>query len=263
MKITCAAVSLFALLSTVFGACRAQWTTIREGTWNGQRYTVQERSRSGAFASTNSLDWRIKLGKMPAVPVDAVTTDWGPPYSTDIYGAESYLFITDKDTAYSNAPFTPGTIGVAHTMLYISPRTLDGGQYEILYNFMKDRWPALSDSLVGTDLRGFPHIIGLVYGKQKTFAEDFKGTYNGKKMIIRIEPDGRVRFMDDDKWAAESYSGLSSKVEMPGKILRLQAPGTPQAGLTLDQLRAFRNQYDRPLEVRFEIVMDRAGALTR
>lgn len=252
MKNTLLTLSLLTLFSSIFTSCGAGWTTFQEGTWNGQQYAFQVRSRAGMFAVTNSLDWRIKVGKLPWVPVNALTTDWGPPYSTDIYGTDAYGFVSTHDTSYVDTPFTPGTIGVKHTMLYISPRTLSEENYETFYRFMQEEWPRVEDSVVGTDHREFPHIIGTVYGRQEKYVRDYKGAHEGKPKIIRIEPDGRVRFIDDDKWANESWSGLAPKVHMPGKVLRL-CTDKASGGLTMDSLRSFRDAGGRPVDVVFQI----------
>jgi len=244
MKSVCAA-----LVSILFlAACSGNWKPVRQGTWAGTAYRIEERISAGMFASTNSLDWRIQVGKIPAVLVAPTTTDWGPPYSTDIYGADAYSFITARDTAYVDTPFTPGSIGVAHTMLYVSPRVLDEDEYETFLRFMTEEFPRLSDSLTGTDLRGFPHIIGLVYGEQQKYARDFRGTHEGKSRILRIQPDGRVRLIESDKWANEVYSGLAEKVGMPGKVLRSKGDG-----LTRGDLRGFRDARGVPVDSVFRV----------
>ncbi len=193
------------------------------------------------------------MGNLPAVPINASTHDWGPPYSTDIYGTDAYSFIAARDTAYVDTPFAPGTVGVAHTVLYVSRRTLDEVQYEKFLHFMMEEFARLSDSLTGADLREFPHLIGLVYGAREKYVHDFRGRHEGKAMILRIEPDGRARFVEDNKWANETYSGLAEKVHMPGKILRLRSPA-PAGALSVDDMRGFRDAQDVPVEARFGVV---------
>lgn len=241
MKCTPASGLITILLWGLLSSCTAPFTTFKEGVYKGRKYEIQSRSRSGMFSSTNSLDWRIKLDPLPAVPVNANVTDWGPPYSTDVYGTDAFLYITGKDTSYRNEQEAPGNIGVFHSMLYVDPSTLSEVEFETFYPFMQDEWPRISDEITGKDPREFPHILGLVYGSHSRYAQDFRGKHNNRTMILRIEADGRIRLMNDDKWAGESYSGLSQKVQMPGKRLVLDG-NVKNGGLSLEALKAFRNK---------------------
>jgi hypothetical protein len=237
----------------LISSCGSSWKTIQTGYYKGKKYVLQERSKSNFASVSNSLDWRLKLEGLPAIAINANTTVWGPPYSNDIFGANSYLYITDKDTAYSNLPLQPGSINSFHTMLYVNDDKINERQFESYYQFMKDEWHSIDSIIEKNGRRNFPHLLGLVYGKPEKFALEFKGVYNNKKMLLRIESDGRVRLINDDKWQNENYSGLSQKVQMPGKRLLLDTLKS-NGGLTQDELRHFRNEKDKPVEILFTIV---------
>lgn len=254
MKKNILTMTFLALLGGAFTSCRAGWDTIRAGVWRGQKYEIQDRSRAGLFAVTNTLDWRIRLGKLPAVPVNGATRDGGPPYSTDIYGTDAYGYIPGRDTAYSNTAPAPGVPSAARTMLYISPRTLSEKQYETFYHFMQEEWPRIADSVEAASHGYFPYLIGTVYGERSKYFHDYNGIQNGRAMTLRINPDGYVRYMTGNNYQSTTYSGLAGKVHMPGKILRLRTP--PASGsLSVDDLRGFRDARDVPVEVGFEIVL--------
>ncbi len=240
----------FLLLGNI--GCNNGFKTFKEGTHNDIEYELQSRSRSGMFAATNTVDWRIKLGNFPPVPVNAVVTDWGPPYSTDIYGKDPYQFITTGEISYSNDPFTPGSIGVHHTMLYVSPQTLSKTQFETFSHFVMDEWPRITDSVTGNESRSFPHIIGLVYGDQSTYKQEFHGAHDGQAMILRIEPDGRVRLITNDAFANDVFGQISEKVQMPGKRILLHSTAGA-SGLTMDELRHFKDKDSVAVTERFSI----------
>jgi hypothetical protein len=80
----------------------------------GTRYEVQARSVSDLFSSTSSTEYRLRYGDLPYLPINANTTDWDVVYSTDIFGKDSFDYITTKDIAYTNKE----TIG-ARTFLYL------------------------------------------------------------------------------------------------------------------------------------------------
>ena len=249
-------IPLLVILALFVSSCSPLWVTIETGTYKGTKYQLQERSSSGMFSVSNSLDWRIKLGDLPALPINANTTEWGPPYSTDIYGADAYLFISDKDTVYKNQLPAPEALKTFYSMLYVSPAAIDEGAFEEYYTFMKDAWPGIDSSNTQDDPRSLPHIIGLVYGNRDKYIMKFKGMHNGKPMVLIIENDGRINLVNDDKWQQENYSGLSQKVQMPGKKILLN-PHPQDGGLTMGELKSFRNEQQLPVDKFFSIVPDR------
>lgn len=229
----------------------SHFTTFYEADFDGQKFILQEKESKGF--STNSFEWRFKLGHHPYVIINALTTDWGPPYSTGIYGTAAFEFITNEDTAYSNNLKVDTT---THTFIYLNPKKISEEEYENYFHFMKKYWNKISKPYTGKSLREFPHIIGIVYGTPDEFTHKFKGTLkemgNGemKNYTLAIRPDGRVMLIEGQTYS-EDYSGLSPQVQMPEMLLHFK-----KGNYSIEDLRTLKDQNGNDLTTYFTIVQD-------
>ena len=240
----------------------AKWTTFHEGTYNGMPYALQSREEKGF--STNHIDWRVKLGQLPAAEITPATTDWGPPYSNDIFGTAPYCYTAQNIPAYQPEEDTSFQAGEhEYTMLYLSPKTFSKADYEQYCAFMKSEWPRIDSQYAGEKYSRFPHIIGLVYARQDDITKIYKGSYNPypgiqpaklKKVFIRIQNDGRVQLVDDDQWRNMSYSGLSTRVQMPGKRLYLDTNPTNGGLGSIAVIHTFKDGQGRSPDMDFQII---------
>jgi hypothetical protein len=226
------------LIGSFFQSC-SDWNTFYEGKFEGENYKLQTRSKSGYFSVSNSIDYRIKLGSLPYIPMDVITTNWDVVYSTDIFGSATYHYITNKDIQYSNN--NTEAIG-GRSFLYLNPDDFSEKEYKKYLNFFKSNEWKKADSINvdKTETRyPFPHIVGLVYSESSKFTKIFKGKYQGKEHELCIENDGRIRLMDTE-FSGEIGTGLSQKVQMPDKIIYVPSP-TP-GSLTIEDVKKFKNK---------------------
>ena len=259
-KITLMGLTL--LLSQWLSSCSlARWKTVYEGTCNGVPYVLQEREEKGF--STNHIDYRVRLGNLPVADISPTTTDWGPPYSNAIFGSVPYCYTAPAIPAYQNEPDSIAQANRhSYTLLYLSPKTFSKVDYDQYCGFMKSEWPRIDSLYADNSYTRFPHLIGLVYARQDDITKIYSGSWVpypdtqpgvSKKVFIRIQNDGRVELVDDDQWRNVSYSGLSIRVQMPGKRLFLDT--TPHSGgLSMADIRRFKDDRGRSPDMDFQIV---------
>ncbi|WP_460950483.1 hypothetical protein [Spirosoma daeguense] len=253
MKSALILASILIILSVIGYKLFSGWGTFYETDYKGKHFVLQEKETKGF--STNSFQWRFKLGKHPYVYINALTRDWGQPYSTDVYGTNPYSYIKEINTTYVSAYESSDSVDrTVYTFLYIDPDEVSEAAYKDYLDFMKNAWQLIDSAYAGDDLRGFPRIMGLVYGKQEKFILEFKGKLRfldqpPAPYICLIRPDGRVDMVNDDGVENVVFSGLSSQVQMPGKILYYQ-----KSDFKLTELKQLKTQNGRSLEHYFTII---------
>ena len=262
LRQTLVLMGLMLSLSQWLSSCSfARWKTVYAGTYNGTAYVLQEREEKGF--STNHIDYRVRLGDLPAAEITPGTTDWGPPYSNDIFGASPYCYTAPTIPAYQSEPDSATQAGQhEYTLLYLSPKTFSRADYDQYCGFMKNEWPTIDSLYAEKKYTRFPHLIGLVYARQADITKQYNGAYVpypntepgvSKKAFIRVQNDGRVELVDDDRWRNTSYSGLSIRVQMPGKRLFLDT--IPHSGgLTMTTIRTFKDDHGRSPDMDFQII---------
>ena len=240
------------------------WKTYNEGTFNGMPYVLQSRQIRGF--STGSNEERFRLGKLPIINIDAFTTDWGPPYSNDIFGTTPHcytaqdipLYRSEEKNAADYEPFEHN-----YTMLYLSPEEFSKDDYDRYCAFMKSEWPRIDKKYTSTEYDNFPHIIGLVYARQDDITKTYKGRFkpypttepaNVHRAILRIQNDGRVEMSDEDESNGIRYSGLSNRVQMPGKRLVLDTNPANGGMGSLAVLRTFKDNRGRSPDMDFQVL---------
>lgn len=220
-------------LLTLLGlmACK-NTSSFYAGTFNDEPYELLSIETKGF--STNHIDYALALGRWERLEFTPLTTDWGPPYADDLYGNARRIYI-DQRALYSNEP--DNATEHKRTMLYLSPNRFSPEVFARYADFMKTEWPKIDRQFGSEPYSRFPHVIGLVYGEQPDYVRVFKGKKEGKPYMIKVEPDGRIRYVPDTDYPNDEYSGLSEKVQMPGKIIWI-ATGKA-AGLSLEQVRTY------------------------
>lgn len=220
---------IFILL--LLGSCSGNWQTFQEGTYNGESYQLQYRETRGF--TTNGIDHRFRLGNRKYIYVDATTTVWGPPYSTDIYSGERYTRLSVADTTYQNlAEPLPG----GNTFLYLSKSRFTPEEYEEYTAFMRREWIKIDQEIHRDSYDHFPHIIGTVYGSPEDFVREFRGRYMDQDVKLVIENDGRISITGE---GTEIGHNLSPKVQMPGKRILVD---TTAGNIDIDLLKTFRDK---------------------
>jgi len=238
---------LLTAVSAFFQRCTNGWDSFHEGVVEGKKYVVQFRSVSGYFSSSNSIEYRLRYGELPYLPINANTTNWGVVYSTDIFGKDPFDYITSKNINYSNTDAE--AVGV-RTFLYLVPGDINKQQYDEYVRFFKSSEWKKADSICIEETKDgepFPHIVGLVHGDPSRYTQDFKGKYIDQEYIFRVENDGRVRLVDSEE-LGEIGTGLSPKVQMPDKIIYFLPASS--GGITADDLKNFKNEQGQsPLDL--------------
>ncbi len=228
--------SVLTIFSLSLAGC-ASWRTYYTGSHKGKKFTFQSREIKGF--SSNHFEWRIRYAGYKPVYLDPTNLDWGPPYSTDIYGEKAFLIKNDT-MQYENDKVLPTKPFTFSSMLYIpfkNPEDKAGNAY---FDLLNDSWPVFDSLFQEWQQSGMRIMLGMVQGSKASFTHEFKGTIRGEKVVLVIENDGRIIYRTDKKWNHEHYSGLSRTVQMPGKILYLK-PG--DNALTLDELKLLKNKY--------------------
>ena len=206
LRQTLVLMGLMLSLSQWLSSCSfARWKTVYAGTYNGTAYVLQEREEKGF--STNHIDYRVRLGDLPAAEITPGTTDWGPPYSNDIFGASPYCYTAPTIPAYQNEPDSATQAGQhKYALLYLSPKTFSRADYDQYCGFMKNEWPTI-DSLYaekntpafrtssGWSMPGkrlfldtIPHSGGLTMATIRTFKNDHGRSPDMDFQIIEQHP---------------------------------------------------------------------------
>lgn len=245
-KATLMALSILSFLG--FSSC-SNAKVIYNGEYKDEKVALESIEKKGP--ATNTISYRLQLGNMAPLMIDAQTTDLrGQPYSDSIFGSSPHYYLDSADT-YENG--TGKEQSVAPTMLYVPEKTMSKEDFEKYAGFFLNKWPEV-EGIINKDhpyIR--QHIIGVVYGDKENFTVTFTGEHSGKKMILTVYPDGRISLANDDQWRQENYSGLSQVVQMPGRILYIDM-NVQNGGLTRETLSRFKNKEGKTMEELFNIL---------
>lgn len=223
------------------------------GAFEGEKYALTSIETKGF--STNSFTHELKWGGRKAVKINVHTTDWGPPYSDDLYGTTRRVYISPQLEAYQST--NSDTTRLGSSMLYLSPERFSRQVFDDYARFMTKVWSEIDKKYAHQPYSSFPKIIGLVYGNQDDFRLTFKGEKEGQAYIITVEPDGRIRYTLVRQYSSDEYSGLSDRVQMPGK--RIFVSTNPNAGQLYDgvsmaQLAEYKNATGKTLGDYFKLM---------
>ena len=246
---------LLSLLTVAFMALQCKERSVfYTGTFEGETYKLTEIETKGF--STNSFTHELKLGDRKPVKIDVHTTDWGPPYSDSLYGNTPRVYIpTRHSPAYHNRD--NDSIRFGGTMLYLSPERFNRRAFDDYARFMKQVWPGIDQKYADQPYSSFPKLIGVVYGNQENFTLTFEGKKGGEPYTVTVDPDGRITYTHVQQYSSDEYSGLSQRVQMPGKrILVSTKPdaGTMYNGISLAQLSVYRDKTGKTLGDYFTLI---------
>ena len=244
------------VIATIALHCRNR-TVFHTGTFEGKTYTVTEIETKGF--STNSFTHELKLPARKAVKINVFTTNWGPPYADDLYGSTPRVYIPARHNATVYYNSDTDSTRFNGTMLYLSPDRFSRQAFDDYARLMKQVWPAIDKKYADQPYTSFPNIIGLVYGNQEDFTLTFEGKKEGQAYTVRVEPDGRIIYTQVNKYSSDEYSGLSLKVQMPGKrIVVSTQPNAGQlySGVSMAQLKTYRDKKGNVLGDYFTLVPD-------
>jgi hypothetical protein len=245
-KATLMALSILSFLG--FSSC-GNTKLVYSGAYNGEKVRLESIEKKGAV--TNTISYRLQLGDLTPVMIDAQTTDLrGRPYSDLIFGNSARYYLDSAGT-YENE--TVQGQAVVPTMLYIPEKTMSKEYFEKYAAFFLNKWQEIVAGINKDHPYIRQHIIGMVYGDKENFTAKFTGEHSGKKMILTVYPDGRVSLADDDKWSQENYSGLSQMVQMPGSILHLDM-NVQNGGLSREELNRFKNKQGKTIKDFFNVL---------
>ncbi len=199
--------------------------------------------------STGSIVYGIKIGDYKAVMLDAYSTDlYDRPYSDDIFGNRPRAYVDTNTGAYLN------TINydrdVNPTMLYINPEKYSRETFDIYADFFVHQWMA-EEKKINKDFSYIEnHIIGIVYGAREDFIKRFYGSNDGVNYVFTISADGVIDYSRDEEPLNYERSGLAQKVEMPGKIIRIE----DTLSLTVEKLKRYKDKAGKTMDAYFTIV---------
>jgi hypothetical protein len=190
-------------------------STIYTGTFKNDKVVVKEIIKPGIV---HSISHSIKLGNLKHIKIDYSSTDLrGIPYDDSIFTSVKHAFI-DKSHAYENELTYDHFKDI--TMLYISNDDFSEEEYLRYEAFFKEKWMSIQKEL-STPPNNFPvMIVGIVYGDQQDFVQEFDGVYEKRKFTLEIRPDGEIILHPTGNTGSMQSSGFNNKVQMPGRILR-------------------------------------------
>ena len=238
---------------------------VYKGTHNGLNYVVKARETRNWNGSRT--DWVLKLKGHPELPViitnrwgtpvepdGLVSTDWGPPYSDAIYGKYERMYVGNAPAYTNTGDDYRDSVVRQHdyTMLYMPPGS-EKKDFDAYSGLMKAEWAAVDKALTADDAYYFPHLIGLVSAPREPFIQRFRGSKNGVKHVLRIDPDGYVFFGFDDG-SADGNHDRHSPVQMPKKEILLRTIYNIDAyGWQLDDFRKMRDEKGKSPEAYFKL----------
>ena len=223
--------------------------TIYKGQYQNQLVTVSMKT-TPSFSS-KTVDYYIQLGDLKPVIIDAHTIDlYGRPYSYSIFKRIPYRMIEHDTISYKNKT---GNTDIRTTMLYIDPKQHDINSYKAYAGFFTENWPQIQKELCQLSNIYFDiNLIGVAYTKNKDLVQYFKGKKNGKPYYFDVTPDGVISFHEGTPEKSDfnlQGSGLAEKVEMPGKIIRIN----DTIFYNKSTLRQFKDRYGKSMEDYFTI----------
>ncbi len=258
--------SIFVLLCMLItgGCATGKGTVLYRGTYEGKAWTVK--TKETRTWNGSRTDWVLKLEGQPAVPIipiqrwgtpvqppGPVSTDWGTPYSTDIFGGAARIFFGTAPP-YNNSPDYYGSGEPRkpdYTVLYMPPGSTRK-HFDAYAGLMNAQWAAADSALTAGGGVDFPHIIGLVAMPRMLAVRRFRGEKGGVKYMLRVEPDGFVN-LDHDVYSADQNYTRHSAVQMPGRVIRIGTLYGIEGGWTAAELGKFRDAKGQALEEEFTV----------
>lgn len=221
-----------------------------KGNYKGKDVLIKSIERKGF--STNSISYEVHYGNLRPLLLDASTCDlYDRPYSDDLFGdAPRYYFDTAHSSYKNEIDFERD---ITPTMLYLSREKFSREEFEAYADFFEHKW---SEYVNETNKEWHyirEHYVGIVYGDKQGFTHFFYGHEQGKPYFFDITPDGLIAYHAGTPATATGFqgSGLSNKVQMPGKRIFL----TDTSVFNLEKLRGYRDGNGKSMEDYFTILV--------
>lgn len=225
-----------------------------KGNYKGEDVVIKSIERKGF--STNSIQREVHYGTRTPFLLDAYTSDvYDRPYSDDVFGeAPRYYFDTAHSTYQNEIDFQRD---ITPTMLYLSPETFSREDFEAYADFFRHKWPEYVQESNQAWKQIREHYVGIVYGNKASFTRVFYGTEQRKPYFFDITPDGLIEYHEGTPETETGFqgSGLSNKVQMPGKVILL----TDTTVFNLEKLRAYKDKEGKCMEDYFTIRTGKAN----
>ena len=190
-------------------------TTMYKGSYKNQKVIVKLVTKEGFIK--NTVSHSVQLGDLKPILIDYNSTDArGIPYDNSVFGTLKPVFI-DTSYTYQNE-LTYDSFNII-TLLYISKTDFTLKEYLLYEDFFMNNWLNVQDQLLKKENGYFTHIVGVVYGDRKDFVKVFRGTHQNNFFSLTVTPDGEIILSKESNIMELHSSGLSNKVQMPGKII--------------------------------------------
>lgn len=237
---------------SLFGFLSCKQTSVSyKGEYKGRNVVIKSIERTGF--STNSIQREIHYGDLKPFLLDAYTSDlYDRPYSDDLFGSAPRHYFDTAHSSYKNEidfqrEITP-------TMLYLSPKKFSKEEFDAYADFFEHKWTEYVKETNKEWKYIREHYVGIVYGDKQSFTRFFYGTEQGKPYFFDIAPDGLIEYHEGtpETEISSQGSGLSNKVQMPGKIILL----TDTTVFNLEKLRGYKDENGKSMEDYFTIKVE-------
>jgi hypothetical protein len=221
-------------------------TEIYVGTYKNKKVKVESILHQGLIINYESF--KLKLEGQPTISIDAHTTNLNSvPYSFDVFGDAKHMFL-DTTIKYQNKLVFDDTLNAS--MLYFDTKTFNLNEYKEYEGFFKSEWQNVVAEMKKSNRSIRNYIIGTLYGDKDDFVMTFRGLDNGVMYNLDIAADGNVQYHEEVGSLGFTGTGLSQKVQMPGKILYYK----PNQLRTIDFFKELKHKNGKKLSDYFTII---------
>lgn len=212
-----------------------------KGNFEGKEYRFQQVTKNQGFNKAYSQTLKIETVSN-VLHIDDKNTSPGYPYSFDMYKGVLHIILDSVSYQYKNGY---DNTAKDFAVLYVHPNKFSKEDFEVFSKFFQNEWQNIKSKVPLNQGYRTLQIVALVYGTDEQFTHRFE---NGKQSI-EVWTDGQVNY-SSGAGSVQSIN-LSEKIQMPGKKIYVSENGQ----FTMDELRAFRNKKDKPLEMEFDVMM--------
>ena len=212
-----------------------------KGNFEGKEYRFQQVTKNQGFNKAYSQTLKIETVSN-VLHIDDKNTSPGYPYSFDMYKGVLHIILDSVSYQYKNGY---DNTAKDFAVLYVHPNKFSTEDFEVFSKFFQNEWQNIKSKVPLNQGYRTLQIVALVYGTDEQFTHRFE---NGKQSI-EVWTDGQVNY-SSGAGSVQSIN-LSEKIQMPGKKIYVSENGQ----FTMDELRAFRNKKDKPLEMEFDVMM--------
>ncbi|MGC4232924.1 MAG: hypothetical protein QM594_08090 [Niabella sp.] len=214
-----------------------------KGNLEGKEYRFQQVTKNQGFNKAYSQTLKIE-GISNGLDINAESTSPGYPYSFNIYKDIPYIILDSVSYQYKNEY---NDAAKHFATLYINPDKFSKDDFEQFADFFQNEWNNIKNKVPLNQGYRTLQIVALVYGTDKQFERQYMNKETPATKTITIKTDGQILY--SEATGSVQSTNLSEKIQMPGKIIYVEKDGQ----YSIDNLRAFKSNKDRPLELDFEL----------